>query len=84
MSFQILNDPRPGAPVIAIAGGKNPRISFKEMMFTYDEIADLLTRDELECLKNEEYENYGQIPLFSSLLSLFSDGRPMILYTAEG
>ena len=68
----------------AIAGGKHPTTSFKEMRFTDEQLDDCLTKEEKsQYLDAEKYEYWGSLPLFSSLYSFFSEDKPVILYTAE-
>ena len=68
----------------AIAGGKHPITSFKEMRFTDEQLDDCITKEEKsQYLDAEKYEYWGSLPLFSSLYSFFSEDKPVILYTAE-
>lgn len=54
------------------------------MRFTDDQLDVCIPREEkLQYLNNKKYDNYGSMPLVSSLYSLFSHDKPMILYTAE-
>ena len=84
MSMEIIYTPKDKKSSFAIAGGKNPITSFKEMRFTDEQLDVCISRKEkLQYLNNKKYDNYGSMSLFSSLYSLFSDDKPLILYTAE-
>lgn len=82
--MEIVHTPNDRNATFAIAGGNHPRVSFPKMGFSDEQLeACLSTEQRLEYLKVKEYENWGSIPLFSTLYSIFSEGKPLILYTAE-
>lgn len=84
MKMEIIYTPKLKKSCFAIAGGKNPITSFKEMKFSDEQLDTCLPKEEkLEYLNDKNYESYGSMPLFSSLYSFFSDDKPLILYAAE-
>ncbi|MGH4140094.1 hypothetical protein [Clostridium sp.] len=84
MSMEIIYTPKDKKTSFVIAGGKNPITSFKEMRFTDDQLDICIPREEkLLYLDRKKYGSYGSMPIFSSLYSIYSDDKPMILYTAE-
>ena len=84
MSIEIIYTPKAKKNSYAIAGGKNPITSLKEMRFTDEQLDVCIPREEkLQYLNDQKYGNYGSMSNFTSLYSFFSEYKPLILYTAE-
>jgi hypothetical protein len=83
--LEIIFTPKGRNIIFAIAGGTNPKISFLEMGFTDEQLeACLPAGDYLKHLEEEQYDYWGSLTRYSSLYLLFSEDKPLILFTAEG
>jgi hypothetical protein len=69
----------------AIAGGKMPKASFVTLFYGNEQLKEVIPEEDYSnYIESLKYEYMGSIELYSELLSLFSEGGPVILYTAEG